>query len=48
MQKIKDLPTIQFFTGGKQVSSYVATDRGEVLYGNLERHILAAMGESKV
>lgn len=48
MQKIKDLPTIQFFTGGKQVGSYVATDRGEVLYGKLEKHILAAMGESTV
>lgn len=41
-QKIKDLPTIQFFVEGKEVGSYVATDRGEAFYSNMERHLRAA------
>lgn len=44
-QKIRDLPTIQFFVEGKEVGSYVATDRGEVFYGNMERHLRNALGE---
>lgn len=44
-QKIKDLPTIQFFVEGEEVGSYVATDRGEAFYGNMEKHLRAALGE---
>lgn len=44
-QKIKDLPTIQFFVDGEVVGSYVATDRGEVFYANMEQHLREAIGE---
>ncbi|CAM9880684.1 unnamed protein product [Scytosiphon promiscuus] len=44
-QKIKDLPTIQFFVEGEEVGSYVATDRGEAFYGNMEKHLRSALGE---
>lgn len=41
-QKIKDLPTIQFFVEGKEVGSYVATDKGEAFYSNMEKHLRSA------
>lgn len=44
-QKIKDLPTIQFFVEGEVVGSYVATDRGEIFYENMEKHLREAIGE---
>ncbi len=44
-QRIKDLPTIQFFVEGEQVASYVATDRGETFYANMEKHLREAHGE---
>lgn len=44
-QKIKDLPTIQFFVNGDVVGSYVATDRGEAFYANMEKHLRVALGE---
>lgn len=43
--KIKDLPTIKFFAEGKEVGSYVATDRGEVFYQKMEHHLRSAIGE---
>ncbi|CAM9561166.1 unnamed protein product [Laminaria digitata] len=45
-QKIKDLPTIQFFVEGKEVGSYVATDKGEAFYSNMERHLRAAQEDT--
>lgn len=44
-QKIKDLPTIQFFVEGEVVGSYVATDRGEIFYDNMQKHLRSALGE---
>ncbi|CAM9860205.1 unnamed protein product [Ectocarpus sp. 12 AP-2014] len=44
-QKIKDLPTIQFFVDGGMVGSYVANDRGEAFYANMEKHLRVALGE---
>lgn len=42
-QKIKDLPTIKFFAAGQEVGCYVAYDRGDVFYGNMEQHLRAAI-----
>lgn len=47
-QKIKDLPTIQFFVEGEEVGSYVATDKGETFYSNMERHLRAAQEDEGV
>lgn len=42
-EKIKDLPTIKFYTQGKEVGSYVAYDRGELFYSNMEKQLRAAI-----
>lgn len=41
--KIKDLPTIKFFVGGEEVSSYIATDRGEAFYAAMETRLREAL-----
>ncbi|CAM9169600.1 unnamed protein product [Choristocarpus tenellus] len=42
-ERIKDLPTIKFFRGGQVIDEYIANDRGDEFYSQMNHRVSSAL-----